>query len=70
MPKKIRELKAMLRTAGWEVVFGGGKGSHSKWRHPRVPRKVTLSGRDGDDAQPYQQRDVDRAVRDATEATR
>lgn len=31
MPKKIRELKILLRRAGW-VQVSGGKGSHSKWR--------------------------------------
>jgi hypothetical protein len=30
MPKKIRELKAMLRQAGW-VEIEGGKRSHTKW---------------------------------------
>ena len=64
MPKKVRELKQMLRRAGWELITGGGKGSHSKWRHSKVSRKVTLSGNDGDDAQPYQQKDVERAVRE------
>jgi predicted RNA binding protein YcfA (HicA-like mRNA interferase family) len=64
MPKKIRELKAMLRQAGWVVVAGGGKGSHMKWRHPNSSRCLTLSGSDGDDAQSYQQRDVTNAVKE------
>ena len=58
MPKKIRELKAMLRQSGWYLVPGGGKGSHTKWRHPKVRRAITLSGGDGDDAQRYQEREV------------
>ncbi len=65
MPKKIRELKAMLRGAGWEQVPGGGKGSHTKWRHRNVSRVVTLSGKDGQDAKPYQERDVKAAVEEA-----
>jgi len=65
MPKKIRQLKAMLSQAGFEQVAGGGKGSHTKWRHPRVNRKVVLSGNDGDDADRYQEKDVERAVREA-----
>jgi predicted RNA binding protein YcfA (HicA-like mRNA interferase family) len=64
MPKKLRELKAMLRSAGW-VQIPGGKGSHSKWRHPQVPRRVVLSGHDGDDARRYQEKDVVRAVMEA-----
>jgi predicted RNA binding protein YcfA (HicA-like mRNA interferase family) len=64
MPKKIRELKAMLRQAGW-VEIEGGKGSHTKWMHPRVKRRIIISGKDGDDAQPYQQRDVNFGVSEA-----
>jgi len=39
MPKKIRELKAILRQAGW-LQLEGGKGSHTKWMHPRVKRRI------------------------------
>jgi predicted RNA binding protein YcfA (HicA-like mRNA interferase family) len=68
MPKKVRELKVMLREAGWVVIPGSAKGSHSRWAYPRVARRVTLSGNDGHDAKPGQQRDVDSAVRQAREA--
>ncbi|HEY4328396.1 MAG TPA: type II toxin-antitoxin system HicA family toxin [Phycisphaerae bacterium] len=64
MPKKIRELKSMLSSAG-RVLIEGGKGSHTKWMHSRVSRRVTLSGNDGRDAKLYQERDVARAVREA-----
>jgi predicted RNA binding protein YcfA (HicA-like mRNA interferase family) len=67
MPKKIRELKSMLRRAGWIEIQGGGKGSHTKWAHPRIARRVILSGNDGDDAKPRQQKDIDVAVREAEE---
>ena len=65
MPKKLRELKAMLRQAGWIEICGGGKGSHTKWAHAAVARRVTLSGKDGDDARRYQEKDVARAVAEA-----
>ncbi|HEX4795778.1 MAG TPA: type II toxin-antitoxin system HicA family toxin [Humisphaera sp.] len=65
MPKKIRQLKAALRKAGWLEV-AGGKGSHTKWQHSRVARTLMLSGRDGDDAKRYQARDVENAVREGT----
>ena len=53
MPPKKRELKAELRKAGFTV--DPGKGSHTKWRHARMPGfRVTLSGRDGDDALHYE----------------
>ena len=32
MPKKIRELKNILRKAGFSEK--SGKGSHTKWTHP------------------------------------
>ena len=67
MPKKIRELKAILRSAGWIQIPGAGKGSHTKWAHARVPRRVILSGNDGDDAKPRQQKDIENAVREAKE---
>lgn len=56
MPKKIRELKAMLRKAGF--FQRSGKGSHTVWEHPKLQDKLTLSGKDGDDAQRYQEMDV------------
>ena len=68
MPKKIRDLRSDLRRAGWTLVKGGGKGSHTKYKHPNVPRKVTLAGADGSDAKPYQEVDVANAVREAEES--
>lgn len=59
MPRKIRELVRDLRRAGF--VDRGGKGSHRNFIHPKAIR-VTLSGREGDDARPYQERDVKRAI--------
>jgi predicted RNA binding protein YcfA (HicA-like mRNA interferase family) len=65
VPKKIRELKAMLSRAGFSQIPGGGKGSHSKWKHPNVARTIILSGNDGSDAKPYQEKDVQQAIREA-----
>ena len=64
MPKKIRELKAMLQRAGWVQIAGGGKGSHTKWWHGKVKHVLTLSGNDGHDAQPYQEKMVRKAVKE------
>jgi predicted RNA binding protein YcfA (HicA-like mRNA interferase family) len=66
MPKKIRELKYDLRQAGW-IQIPGGKGSHTKWTHARVSRKIILSGNDGDDAGRKQERDIANGVREALE---
>ena len=56
MPKKIRELKAMLRKAGFHMR--PGKGSHTVWEHPSLQGELSLSGQDGNDAKPYQEKDV------------
>ena len=59
MPRKIRELIAELKAAGF--VDRGGKGSHRNFMHPKCSLPITISGKLGDDAKPYQER----AVRDA-----
>jgi len=69
MPPKIRVLKAKLRKAGFQQE--PGKGSHTKWEHPLLPRvKVTLAGNDGDDAQRYQEAQVHQAIEELREAQR
>lgn len=62
MPMKVRELARDLTAAGFHEIFGGGKGSHRKFTHPGYSGAVTLSGRAGDDAKPYQERQVKRAI--------
>ena len=62
MPRKIRELVRDLERAGF--VNRGGKGSHRNYLHPRGMR-ITVSGRPGDDAKRYQERDVEKALREA-----
>jgi predicted RNA binding protein YcfA (HicA-like mRNA interferase family) len=62
MPPKIRQLKASLKKAGFS--FRPGKGSHTVWEHPALSMvRVTLSGKDGDDAEPYQIDQVQKALR-------
>lgn len=62
MPKKIRELKAMLLKAGF--TYRSGKGSHTVWSHPLLEYSLTMSGKDGTDADRYQEKDVKNALRD------
>ena len=64
MPRKIRELIRDLEGAGF--VNRGGKGSHRNYEHPNGPR-VTISGQAGDDAKPYQEREVRQAIEEAQE---
>ena len=65
MPRKIRQLIADLEQAGF-VIVSGGKGSHYKFKHPKFPGSVILSGKEGDDAQHYQEKQVSNAIREAT----
>jgi predicted RNA binding protein YcfA (HicA-like mRNA interferase family) len=62
VPKKIRELKAVLLKAGF--TYRSGKGSHTVWSHPLLSYSLTLSGKDGSDADRYQERDVRSALKD------
>ena len=62
MPKKIWQLKRDLSRAGYHDVPGRGKGSNSVWVHPLTRMVVTLAGQDGDDALPYQEKLVRRAI--------
>lgn len=50
----------MLLKAGFS--WRPGKGSHTKWIHPLILGNITLSGKDGDDAKLYQEKDVNNAL--------
>lgn len=58
MPRKIRQLESDLLKAGFTVVKGAGKGSHRKYIHPNVEGFVIISGKAGDDAKLYQEKQV------------
>jgi len=62
MPRKIRELIRDLKKAGFRDQ--GGKGSHRNFAHPAGAR-VTISGRQGDDVKPYQEREVKQAIEES-----
>lgn len=62
MPRKIKQLIKDLKSAGFQAR--GGKGSHRNFFHKACPFIVTLSGKDGDDALPYQEKAVKQALRE------
>ena len=62
MPRKIRELIRDLQQAGFTQIKRGGKGSHRKFAHPNYSRIVTVSGGESDDAKPYQEKQVAKAL--------
>jgi predicted RNA binding protein YcfA (HicA-like mRNA interferase family) len=63
VPPKVRELLAELERAGF--VNRGGKGSHRNYAHPKVTKPITISGALGDDAQRYQVRAVEMAIKES-----
>lgn len=60
MPPKIRDLIKDLEQTGFKSR--GGKGSHKNFKHPNGVR-ITISGKPGNDAKPYQIRDVQKAIK-------
>jgi predicted RNA binding protein YcfA (HicA-like mRNA interferase family) len=60
MPRKIRELKQLLRRTGFQEL--PGKGSHTNWIHPLYAGKITVSGKDGVDAKLYQEKEILNAI--------
>jgi len=62
MPRKIRELEEQLVSAGF--LKRKGKGSHRMWKHPGGA-VANISGKGGDDAKRYQEREVEQAITEA-----
>ena len=60
MPRKIRQLIKELEKAGF--INRGGKGSHRNFIHPKGIA-MTISGKIGDDAKPYQEKEVDLKIK-------
>lgn len=64
MPRKLRELRSDLRKSGFRRLRGRGKGDHEVWEHPTGVR-AGLDGRDGQDAKPYQEKQIREAIEEA-----
>lgn len=54
----------ILRKAGFICLKNRGKGSHTVWEDPNVKNNVILSGKDGKDAQYYQEKRVEQTVKE------
>ena len=63
MPRKIRQLIKELENAGF--LSRGGKGSHRNLLHPSGV-VVTISGKPGDDAKPYQEKLVKQKIQEVS----
>jgi predicted RNA binding protein YcfA (HicA-like mRNA interferase family) len=63
MPRKIRQLEAELLAQGFVLLRRRGKGDHRRFEHPDHPDLViTLDGHSGDDAKPYQEKQIRQAI--------
>jgi predicted RNA binding protein YcfA (HicA-like mRNA interferase family) len=60
MPRKIRQLIKDLEAAGF--INRGGKGSHRNFIHLKGIA-ITISGKLGDDAKQYQEKEVQLKIR-------
>jgi len=56
MARKIRQLIKDIENAGF--INRGGKGSHRNYIHPEGVA-ITISGKHGDDAKEYQEKEVE-----------
>ncbi|MDD4059855.1 MAG: type II toxin-antitoxin system HicA family toxin [Kiritimatiellae bacterium] len=61
MPRKVRNLIEELLRAGF--MDRSGKGSHRNFRHVSGVH-ITLSGKPGDDAKPYQEKALALALKE------
>ncbi len=64
MPRKLRELRADLHKNGFARLKRRGKADHEVWKHP-TGAQAGLDGKDGQDAKPYQEREVRNAIEQA-----
>jgi predicted RNA binding protein YcfA (HicA-like mRNA interferase family) len=62
MPRKIRQLIKELEQAGF--IDRGGKGNHRNFIHPKGVL-ITISGKLGDDAKHYQEREVAKKIKES-----
>ena len=70
MPRKKREIRAEYRAHGFVQLPRRGKGSHTVFQHPLVAATYTVAGGDGDDARPYDEKNLREAIEAAQAAER
>lgn len=60
MPRKKRQIRADYRAAGFNERQG--KGDHTVFSHPLVPKNYAVDGADGKDALRYDERNLAEAL--------
>jgi len=63
MPRKIRELIADLRHAGFTQE--PARGSHRKFRHPKGVTAILSGHNEGVDVRPYQEKQIKQRIRES-----
>lgn len=53
---------AVLNRSGFSAR--SGKGSHRVYSHADIVKTITISGKEGDDAKPYQIKQVEQAIKE------
>ncbi|MEG4493413.1 type II toxin-antitoxin system HicA family toxin [Microcoleus sp. D3_18_C4] len=53
-------MKNILLKAGF--VCQPAKGSHSKWKHPKLAKAIIIAGKDGNDAKLYLEKLVNETI--------
>lgn len=61
MPRKKRQIRSDYRAAGF--IERRGKGDHTVFSYPGLPKHFAVDGSDGADAKPYDERDLRAALR-------
>jgi len=64
MPRKIRQLISDLEKHGF--MNKGGRGSHRNFVHIKYSYVVVISGQSGADAKRYQEKIVEKAIKEVT----
>lgn len=65
--RKLREVEQDLRNAGFRVVSGRGKGSHTWWLHEPTGVRINVPRPKGDLLPDYVDKEVQRAIRKTRE---
>lgn len=61
MPRKMREIRADLRKAGFQLIRQ--KGSHEPWKYPLLSElPITIAGKNGADAKRYVEELLEKAL--------
>ena len=68
MPRKKREIRREYRRAGF--TERQGKGDHTVFTHPLVQDNYSVDGREGADAERYDERNLQDALAKLAEALR